>query len=194
VVNLLCGLIRPAEGRVLIGSTDLSSIAPAAWMPRISVASPELELFDGTVVENITYGMPTAAQKDAMAAAQQAGADGFIRDLPQGYQTRVGNRGTELSAGQRQRIALARALLRQPDILILDEATSAMDIVSEAHALEILDRRRGAGISIVVSHHLASIRACDRFLLFQDGRLTGSGPAGDMGPREMNRLLHAVEG
>jgi ATP-binding cassette, subfamily B, bacterial MsbA len=192
VVNLLCGLIRPDAGQILIGPTPLSAIAPSAWMPRIAVASPELELFDGTVIENILYGSPTRDLQAAMTAARQAGADDFVRALPQGYDTRVGNRGTELSAGQRQRIALARAVLRQPDILIMDEATNAMDLVSEAHALEILDRRRGNGISIVVSHHLSSIRACDRFLLFEDGRLISSGPAGDMGPHEMNRLLHAV--
>ncbi len=191
-VNLLCGLIKPDSGSILIGSTPLSAIAPAAWMPRISVASPELELFDGTVIENILYGTPQANFGNAVKASVEAGADDFIRELPQGYDTRVGNRGLELSAGQRQRIALARAVLRQPDILILDEATNAMDLVSEAHALEVLDRRRSNGISIVVSHHLSSIRACDRFLLFRDGQLIESGPAGEMGPREMNQLLHAV--
>jgi subfamily B ATP-binding cassette protein MsbA len=191
-VNMLCGLIRPDTGNILIGTTPLSEISPAAWLPRIAVASPELELFDGTVIENIMYGTDQAHFDIVKKAAEQSGADDFIRELPQGYQTRVGNRGTELSAGQRQRIALARAVLRDPDILILDEATSAMDMVSESHALEVLDRRRGKGISIVVSHHLSSIRACDRFLLFKDGQLIESGPAGKMGPSEMNRLLHAV--
>ena len=192
VVNLICGLIRPDSGQIRIGQVDLARIAPEAWMPRIALASPELELFDGTVLENITYGIPDARPQDAAVAAQQAGADAFILALPQGYHTQVGNRGTELSAGQRQRIALARAVLRQPEILILDEATNAMDLVSEAHALEIIDRRKGHGITLVVSHHLASIRACDRFLLFKNGRLTETGPATSMDPLEMNRLLHAA--
>lgn len=192
VVNLLCGLIRPDTGHIAIGPVDLAQIPPDVWMPRIALASPELELFDGTVLENITYGIPDATPQDAAAAARQSGADPFIQTLPQGYHTQVGNRGTELSAGQRQRIALARAVLRNPDILILDEATNAMDLVAEAHALEIIARRKGMGITLVVSHHLASIRACDRFLLFENGRLTESGPATTMGQGEMNRLLHAV--
>jgi ABC-type multidrug transport system fused ATPase/permease subunit len=96
------------------GTTDLASIAPAAWMPRIAVASPELELFDGSVLDNILYGMRGASAEDAIRAAEQTGADAFIQALPQGCLTRVGNRGTELSAGQRQRIALARAVLRAP--------------------------------------------------------------------------------
>ncbi len=192
VVNLLCGLIHPDTGHIAIGATNLARIDPGVWMPRIAVASPELELFDGSVLENITYGTPRASLEDAVDAARQAGADSFILTLPQGYHTAVGNRGTELSAGQRQRIALARAVLRQPDILIMDEATNAMDLVSEAHALDIIDRRKGRGITLVVSHHLASVRACDRFLLFENGRLTETGPAASMDPPEMNRLLHAV--
>lgn len=192
VVNLICGLIRPASGQIQIGPVDLARIAPDVWMPRVAVTSPELELFDGTVLENITYGMPDALPQTAAAAAQQAGADAFIQTLPQGYHTQVGNRGTELSAGQRQRIALARAVLRQPEILIMDEATNAMDLVAEAHALEIIDRRKGRGITLIVSHHLASIRACDRFLLFENGRLVETGPATSMDQHEMNRLLHAT--
>lgn len=189
VVNLLCGLIRPDTGRILVGATDLATIAPSAWMSRLAVASPELELFDGTVLDNILYGMPGARPDDAVLAARDTGADAFIRQLPQGYETRVGNRGTELSAGQRQRIALARAILRAPDILILDEATSAMDAVSEAHALDILDRRRGSGLTVVVSHHLASIRACDRFLFFEDGRLIYTGRAATLERRQMQQML-----
>jgi ABC-type multidrug transport system fused ATPase/permease subunit len=189
VVNLLCGLIRPDTGRIMAGATDLADIAPSAWMPRVAVASPELELFDGTVLDNILYGMPAASAEDAVRAARETGADPFIQRLPQGYQTRVGNRGTELSAGQRQRIALARAVLRAPDILILDEATSAMDAISEAHALDIIQRRRGNGITVVVSHHLASIRACDHFLLFEDGCLRDSGQSGALGRQQMNDLL-----
>jgi ATP-binding cassette, subfamily B, bacterial MsbA len=192
VVNLLCGLILPDTGQISIGPMDLARIEPESWMPRIALASPELELFDGSVMENITYGIADASPQDAAKAAQQAGADGFIRTLPQGYETRVGNRGTELSAGQRQRIALARAVLRKPEILVLDEATNAMDIVAEAHALKIINLRKGQGITLVVSHHLASIRACDRFLLFEDGRLTEAGPANSMDSIEMNRLLHSV--
>lgn len=192
VVNMICGLIRPASGQIQIGPVDLARIAPDVWMPRVAVTSPELELFDGTVLENITYGMPDALPQTAAAAAQQAGADAFIQTLPQGYHTQVGNRGTELSAGQRQRIALARAVLRQPEILIMDEATNAMDLVAEAHALEIIDRRKGRGITLIVSHHLASIRACDRFLLFENGRLVETGPATSMDQHEMNRLLHAT--
>lgn len=192
VANLLCGLIRPQEGRILIGDTDLAAIDPAEWLGRLAVASPELELFGGTVFENIVYGLPGTSEEDAVSAARLAGADGFISALPSGYRTEVGNRGAELSAGQRQRIGLARAILRQPDVLILDEATNAMDMVSEAHALEVLERRKGKGITIAVTHHISSVRACDRYLLFADGRLIEDGPAGSVGPRQMGKLLRAV--
>lgn len=193
VANLICRLIVPDRGRILAGDADLSLIAPEAWLPRVAVASPELELFDGTVIENILYGNPSADRAAAISAAREAGADDFVMALPEGYETRVGNRGTELSAGQRQRIALARAVLRDPEVLILDEATNAMDLASEAHALGVVRRRHGRGITVVVTHHLSSIRACDRFLLFEDGRLIAQGPAGDLGAREMGRLLRAVE-
>lgn len=193
VANLLCGLIRPDRGRILVGETDLATVDPAAWLAEVAVASPELELFDGTVLDNIRYGQPTTTEAQAIEAARQAGADSFVARLPLGYHTPVGTRGTELSAGQRQRIALARAILRDPALLILDEATSAMDMLSEAHALDVLRRRRGRGISVVVTHHLSSIRACDRFLLFDGGRLMEEGPAGEVGPQEMQRLLRVVE-
>lgn len=195
VANLICGLLTAQDGRVMAGNTDIALLPPAQWLRHVAVASQDLELFDGTVLDNILYGSDSPpSEADAHRAAAEAGADGFIRALPDGYATRVGNRGTELSAGQRQRIALARALLRDPDILILDEATNAMDMLSEATALELVRRRRGRGITIVITHHLSSIRVCDGYLHFDHGALVGEGRAADLTETRMGRMLRVVRG
>lgn len=194
VANLICGLLQADEGRILAGDLDIAALPPATWLRHVAVASQELELFDGSILENILYGTDSAREEDAIQAAVEAGADGFIRTLPEGYATRVGNRGAELSAGQRQRIALARALLRDPEILILDEATNAMDMLSEATALELVQRRRGRGITLVITHHLSSIHVCDSYLHFDHGELVGQGPAADLTETRMGRMLRVVRG
>ncbi|APG87396.1 surface polysaccharides/antigen (plasmid) [Sinorhizobium americanum CCGM7] len=131
IVNLLCRFVEPDEGHILIDGVPLDQIDPAQWRRQIAVASQDLELVDGSIFENITYGQEATAAEVARAA-KLAEAHGFIEKMPQGYETVVGYRGASLSAGQRQRIALARGLVRDPTILILDEATNAVDGLSEA--------------------------------------------------------------
>ena len=189
VANLICGLLAPTAGRILADDTDLASLAPEAWLSRIAVASQELELFDASVIDNILYGAPGAGAEAALQAARDAGAEDFIRALPQGHLTRLGNRGGLLSAGQRQRVALARALVRQPEILILDEATNALDTLSESIALRMIKRRRGRAMTLVISHHLSSIRLCPHYLHFDQGRLVGRGATGGLEQAVMDRML-----
>lgn len=175
IANLICGVIDPVEGEIIVDGLRLDNIDRDSWLGKIAMASQELELFDGTITENILYGQPGASRDQVEAAAKAADAEGFIQKLPEGYDTVVGDRGLNLSAGQRQRIALARALLRQPRLLILDEATNAMDILSEAAALKILESRRGNGTTIVISHHLSSIRLCDSYIRINEGRIIAAG-------------------
>ena len=171
VVNLLCRLIEPSQGVIRIDDVALSTLEPAEWRARLAVASQDLELVDATVFENISYGAPGATAAQVRIAARLAEAAGFIEALPQGYETLVGHRGATLSAGQRQRIALARALLRDPEVLILDEATNAVDGLSEAIIRTAISARRGRGTTIVISHHHNTISSCDDVIVLRDGRV-----------------------
>lgn len=174
VVNLLSRLLAPTSGRILIDGTDLVNIDPLNWRSRIALASQDLELAEGTVAHNIAYGVPGATQAQIEAAAVMAEAHAFIAALPQGYQTWLGYRGAFVSEGQRQRLALARALLRNPDILILDEATNALDGISEAAIIETMKMRKDRSTTIVISHHRKTLAFCDDIVLLHEGRVVSS--------------------
>ncbi|MCW0001160.1 ABC transporter ATP-binding protein/permease [Pararhizobium sp. YC-54] len=187
IVNLLCRFVEPDQGHILIDGTPLYRIEPAGWRNQIALASQDLELVDGTILENITYGQ-IASIADAEYAARLAEAHEFIEKLPQGYETIVGYRGASLSAGQRQRIALARALVRDPEILILDEATNAMDGLSEAAIVETLRSRAGRRTTIVISHHRSTISFCDDVVILGDGRVTNQAPFAEVASLSMDQL------
>ncbi|MBB3609704.1 ABC transporter ATP-binding protein [Rhizobium sp. BK602] len=187
IVNLLCRFVEPDEGAILIDGLPLSRIDPAQWRNRIALASQDLELVDGTILENIAYGR-NASLAEAERAARLAEAHEFIETLPDGYETVVGYRGASLSAGQRQRIALARALVRDPDILILDEATNAMDGLSEAAIVETLRSRAGRRTTIVISHHRSTISFCDDVVILGSGRVRNQTPFADVASLSMDQL------
>src|SRR5262249_23687197 len=141
----------------------------------IGIVPQEIFLFSATVEENLRYGNLDATPEQVRAAAVAAGADKFIRELPHGYEELVGERGVKLSAGQRQRLAIARAFLKDPPILLLDEATSALDAESEEiiqHALAVLMTSR---TTLVIAHRLATARRAHRILVLDQGRIAGSG-------------------
>ncbi|WP_292323774.1 ABC transporter ATP-binding protein [Mesorhizobium sp.] len=188
IVNLLCRFVEPDGGKILVDGAPLGEIDPVAWRAHIALASQELELVDGTILDNITYGKDEATPEEARRAAGLAEAHGFIETLPQGYQTVVGYRGLNLSAGQRQRIALARALLRDPDILILDEATNAVDGLSEAAIVETLKSRAGRRTTIVISHHHSTISFCDDLVILEHGRVRKQAPFAELAARSMDEL------
>ncbi|ESX64227.1 ABC transporter ATP-binding protein [Mesorhizobium sp. LSHC420B00] len=188
IVNLLCRFVEPDSGRILVDGSPLDRIDPSQWRKHIALASQELELVDGTIFDNIIYGQDAASADDAERAAKLAEAHGFIEQLPQGYRTVVGYRGVNLSAGQRQRIALARALVRDPDILILDEATNAVDGLSEAAIVETLKSRAGRRTTIVISHHRSTISFCDDVVILSHGRVKKQAPFAALATLSMDEL------
>ena len=188
IVNLLCRFLEPDEGVILVDGRPLDSIDPAEWRGHIALASQELELVDGTILENITYGQSRQTAMDAMKAARLAEAHDFIEALPQGYQTVVGYRGVNLSAGQRQRIALARALVRDPEILILDEATNAVDGLSEAAIIETLKQGAGRRSTLIISHHRSTISSCDDVVVMESGSVKRQAALADLDTLSMDEL------
>ncbi|MFO1049451.1 MAG: peptidase domain-containing ABC transporter [Geminicoccaceae bacterium] len=175
LVRLLLGVETPDSGRILLDGQDLGRLPPAAYRPEFGVVPQEVQLFSGSIAENIAMGAADRSLSRVVAAARFVGADEFVRRLPQGYETRLGERGAGLSLGQRQLLAVARALVRNPRVLILDEATSALDPAAERHILANI-RRGGKGRTIVmVTHREAVLQACDRVLLLEHGRLVLSG-------------------
>ena len=147
-----------------------------ALREQLCIVSQEPILFDCTIEQNIVYGLDRVVDHDeVVAAAEQANIHKFILGLPEGYQTRVGEKGTQLSGGQKQRIAIARALIRNPKILLLDEATSALDTESERIVQEALDKAQEGRTTIIVAHRLATIRDVDQIHVFKDGQIVESG-------------------
>ncbi|GAA0330696.1 thiol reductant ABC exporter subunit CydD [Actinoallomurus spadix] len=162
LLAVLLGFVRPDAGRVLLGGTDLADLAPDAWRERIAWVPQRPYLFAGTVADNIRLGRPGASDEEVRRAARDARAEEFVDALPEGFATPLGERGTGLSAGQRQRIALARAFLRDAPILLLDEPTSGLDAESEAAVIEAV-RRLAAGRTVVlVAHRPALADLADR--------------------------------
>jgi subfamily B ATP-binding cassette protein MsbA len=154
----------------------LSAIGAEAWRERIAIAGQDIELVEGTVAENIAYGRPEAAQADIEEAARTAGADVFVAGLPEGYATRVGQGGMRLSGGQRQRIGIARALLREPDLLILDEATNAVDAISEQELMKLLSEHRHFRTALVISHRRSTVSVCQDGIVIDHGEIREAGP------------------
>jgi subfamily B ATP-binding cassette protein MsbA len=175
LVNLIPRFFDPTEGRVLADGFDLREVQLLSLRQQIGIVPQETLLFGGNVRENILYGRLEASQDEVLAAAQAANAHEFILQLPNGYDTIVGERGVKLSGGQRQRIAIARAILKDPRLLLLDEATSSLDSESEGLVQEALERLMRNRTSIVIAHRLSTIQNADRIAVLEDGRLVELG-------------------
>jgi ATP-binding cassette subfamily C protein CydCD len=175
IVKLLLRFHDPQAGRVLVGGREATGLAPDDIRRHIAVVSQDTYLFHGTVEDNLRLGKPDATQEELEAAARAANAHEFIRHLPQGYATRVGERAVRLSGGQRQRIAIARALLRDAPILVLDEALSSVDAESEALVQAALDRLMAGRTTLIVAHRLSSVIGADRILVLEAGRVVEEG-------------------
>jgi ATP-binding cassette subfamily B protein len=180
IVQLILRFYDPQGGRVLVDGVPLTEADPQALRRRIALVAQDPVVFGATIAENLRYGRPDATDAQMREAARLAAADRFIEALPQGYDTRVGERGVTLSGGQRQRIAIARAVLRDSPILLLDEATSALDAESETLVQDALDRLMEGRTTIVVAHRLATILKADRILVMDQGRIVEEGAHADL--------------
>jgi subfamily B ATP-binding cassette protein MsbA len=172
---LLPRFYDPSEGRVMIDGQDLRDLSLASLRQQIGLVTQEVLLFNESVGYNIAYGRPGASREDIEAAAKAANAHRFIERLPHGYDTLIGERGTRLSGGERQRISIARALLKNPPILILDEATSALDAESERLVQEALERLMEHRTALVIAHRLATVRRANRIVVMDHGRIIEEG-------------------
>lgn len=173
--QLLLRFYDPHAGRVLIDGIDIARADPQAVRARIGLVPQETVLFGASARENIRFGRPDASDEEVEAAAKAAGADAFLRELPEGYDTFLGERGTRLSGGQRQRIAIARALLKDPPILLLDEATSSLDAESERYVQQALEQLMQGRTTIIIAHRLATILKADRIVVLDRGRIVAIG-------------------
>jgi ABC transporter fused permease/ATP-binding protein len=165
----------PTRGSILLDGHDLRALRLADLRGAMAVVSQDPVLFSGTIRENIRYGWLDATDEEIVAAARAANADGFIREFPDGYETVVGERGVKLSGGQRQRVSIARAILRDPRVLILDEATSALDSQSEHLVQEALEQLQKGRTTLVIAHRLSTIRDADRIVVLDRGRIVEVG-------------------
>lgn len=175
LVDLIARLYDPSSGEVLVDGRDLRAYSLSSLRSRMAVVSQDTYLFNDTVRFNIAYGLDGVTDEQVAEAAARANALDFIRDLPLGFDTVLGDRGVRLSGGQRQRIAIARALLRDPEILILDEATSALDSVSEQLVQESLDTLMQGRTAIVIAHRLSTVVHADQVVVLEKGRIAEQG-------------------
>jgi ATP-binding cassette subfamily B protein len=175
MAKLAARFYDPTRGRVLVDERDLREVSSHSLRSQLGIVPQEAFLFSGTVRENIAFGRPDADERQVREAAAAVGAEEFISELSQGYETEVGERGAQLSAGQRQLLAFARALIADPRILILDEATSNVDLHSEARIERGLRRLLAGRTSIVIAHRLSTIRQAGRIVVLEHGRIAEQG-------------------
>jgi subfamily B ATP-binding cassette protein MsbA len=194
LVSLLVRFYEPTAGRVLIDGRDLSEMSVHSVRRLIGLVTQETFLFADTVANNIACGKPDATREEIVEAAKRAHAHEFLVDLPQQYDTVLSDRGQNLSGGQSQRIAIARAFLKNPTILVLDEATSALDAESEHHVQEAMsDLMRGRTV-IVIAHRLSTLRSADQFVVMQHGRIAEIGQHDELFSRDgLYRRLYDLQ-
>lgn len=175
IADMLVGLYAPTEGEILIDGTPMHQFDLISWQQHLGVVSQDTFLFNASIGENISFGTANASSAEIVAAAEKAQADAFIKQLPNGYDTLIGERGYRLSGGQRQRLSLARAILRNPELLILDEATSALDTQSERLVQQALDQFEGNNTVLVIAHRLSTIVNADLICVLAKGEIVEQG-------------------
>jgi ABC-type multidrug transport system fused ATPase/permease subunit len=180
LVSLLPRFYDVAEGAVLVDDADVRALTPSSLRDHIGIVPQDAVLFSGSLRENLLYAKPNANEQELQAAVRAANAEEFIEELPDGYETTVGERGLKLSGGQRQRIAIARAFLKDPPILILDEATSALDSESENLIHDALRRLMQGRTTLIIAHRLSTVMNADRIAVIEEGELVEVGSHGEL--------------
>ncbi len=175
VIKLLSRFYDPTSGTICVDGEDLSTVRGSSLRRHMGVVLQDTFLFTSTIEENIRYSQPDATDEEIVAAAKTVGADDFIRRFPEGYETQVRKRGGRLSVGERQLVAFARALLADPKLLVLDEATSSVDLTTEARIEAALSRLLAGRTSIVIAHRLSTVRRAHRILVMGEGRVLEQG-------------------
>jgi ATP-binding cassette subfamily B protein len=166
--HLIPRFYEPEGGRVLIDGVDVSTVSLQSLRAAIGIVQQDVFLFTGTIRDNIAYGKPGAGVEQIQRAAGQAGAHSFILELPAGYDTHIGEKGIKLSGGQKQRISIARAFLKNPNILVLDEATSSLDTQTEMIIREALDKLIEGRTTLIIAHRLSTIRNADEIIVLAE--------------------------
>ena len=193
VADLVMGLFPPDAGRIAIDGTPLTPGTARAWRERIGYVANETTLFHLSVRENLRWARPGVSEAEMLDALRLAAADEFVRALPQGLDTVLGERGVTLSQGERQRIALARAILRRPALLILDEATNSLDYDNEARVLGAIEALRGEVTVLMIAHRLSAIRWADLIYVLEDGKVVESGGWAELNERRDGRFRALCE-
>ncbi len=180
LISLVMAFNRPSSGRILVDGRDLAGIRLGEYRSQLASVLQENFLFDGTIVENVGYAKPRASREEIIEACRVAHCDEFIKGFPKGYDTVVGERGIKLSGGQRQRVSIARAILANPRVLILDEATSSLDSESEEMIQDGLRNLRAGRTTFVIAHRLSTIRSSDQILVLEGGVIVERGTHADL--------------
>ena len=175
IVSLLERFYDPIKGSVLLDGKDIKDISIKSLRENLSIVLQDVFLFNGTIFENIAYGNTSATAEQVLEAARIARADDFVKLMPDGYETLIGERGVRLSGGQKQRIAIARAILKDSPVLILDEATSAVDNETEALIQQAIDELSRTRTVVVIAHRLSTVMKADKIIVLEEGKITEQG-------------------
>lgn len=194
LVKLLLRYFEPSNGGILIDGEDIRSLDITAYRRRLAIVHQEVDIFNGTLLDNLKYGNPNATFEQVQEACQIARLDEVIQQMPQSYQTLVGERGVRLSGGQRQRLGIARALLVDPDILIFDEATSSLDYESERAIQRAMANILGTRTTIIIAHRLSTVREADKIVVLDQGEIAEVGNHGELLRRQgIYWRLHSLQ-